>query len=276
MIKHSGSPSSMLLSFTRNQSLIVRMAKREVLARYRGSVIGLAWSFFNPVLLLLVYTFVFSVVFEARWGGSRFEDSGNNGIFAIMIFTGMIVHALFSECFVRSPILITSNSNYVKRVIFPLEVLPWVAMGAAVFHSAISIIVLLLGLYFMTGNIPLTAFLIPLVFVPLLFLTMGFTWFFAASGVYFRDLSQLSGFVSTILMFLSPVFYPLSAIPEAYRSFFYLNPLTYFIEVSRELLVFGQLPSPVHLGFCYAISFSIAWLGFAWFQKTRRGFADVL
>ena len=252
------------------------MAKREILARYRGSVLGLAWSFFNPVLLLLVYTFVFSVVFQARWGGSRFEGADHNGIFAIMIFAGMIVHAIFSECFVRSPILVTSNSNYVNRVVFPLEVLPWVAMGAAAFHFIVSIVVLLLGLYFMTGSIPYTALLIPIVFVPLVFLTMGFTWFFAAAGVYFRDLSQLSGFVSTILLFLSPVFYPLSAIPEAYRSFFYLNPLTYFIEVSRELLIFGQLPSLANLSLCYAISFVIAWLGFAWFQKTRRGFADVL
>ena len=266
----------MLLSFTRNRTLIARMTKREVLARYRGSVIGLAWSFFNPVLLLLVYTFVFSVVFEARWGGSRFEDSGNNGVFAIMIFAGMIVHAFFSECFVRSPVLVTSNANYVKRVIFPLEVLPWVAIGAAAFHAVVSILVLLLGLYFMTGGIPLTALLIPIVFVPLMFLTLGFTWLFAASGVYFRDLSQLSGLVSTILMFLSPVFYPLSAIPDAYRAFFYLNPLTYFIEVSRELLIFGELPSLFFLGLSYIVSFSIAWLGFAWFQNTRRGFADVL
>lgn len=276
MIDHSVSLSSMVRSLTRNQTLIARMTSREVLARYRGSVIGLAWSFFNPVLLLLVYTFVFSVIFQARWGGSRFEDGGNNGIFAVMIFAGMIVHALFSECFIRSPILITSNANYVKRVIFPLEVLPWATMWTAVFHTLVSVLVLLIGMLFVTGTMPWTLVLFPLVLVPLMALTMGFSWFFSAAGVYFRDLAQVSGFLSTLLLFLSPVFYPLSAIPEDYRSMFYLNPLTYFIEVTRELLVYGEVPSLRVLTVVYLLCFGIAWLGFAWFQKTRRGFADVL
>lgn len=251
------------------------MSKREVVARYRGSFIGLAWSFFNPILLLLVYTFVFSVVFEARWGGSRFEGS-ENGSFAIMIFTGMVVHALFADCFIRSPGLITSNSNFVKRVVFPLEVLPWVAMGASAFHMAVSLVVLIGAQFFLAGYVPWTAILVPLVVLPLIFLTLGVSWFFAASGVYFRDLSQVSGVITTVLLFLSPVFYPLSQIPEAYRSVFYLNPLTYVIESCRELIVFGQLPSAVSLGVYYCVSIGIAWLGFIWFQRTRKGFADVI
>lgn len=270
-----GSFWSLLRSFSHNRTLIARMAKREVAARYRGSIIGLAWSFVNPVLLLLVYTFVFTVVFKARWGEAQVTIVDDGG-FAIMIFAGMIVHALFSECFIRSPILVTGNANFVKRVVFPLEILSWVSIGSATFHAGISLLVLIGAQLLLTGHIPFTAVLVPIVYLPLMILTLGLSWFCSASGVYFRDLSQVSGFISTVLLFLSPVFYPLSSIPEAYRWAFYLNPLTFIIESSRELLLFGRLPSAIELGVYYAVSIGVAWLGFAWFQKTRSGFADVI
>lgn len=275
MNKHSGSCGALVASLTQNYSLIGSMTRREISARYRGSLLGLTWSFLNPILLLLVYTFVFSVVFNARWGGSRFGDEQSVSV-AVMIFTGMVVHGFFSDCFVRSPLLVTSHANFVKRVVFPLEILPWVALGAAAFHTLVSLVVLFAGQFILAGFIPLTAVLVPLVLAPLALMILGFTWLFAASGVYFRDLSQLSGFISTILLFLSPVFYPLSAIPEQYQAYFYLNPLTYMIEVCRGLLMYSQLPSLggmlLYTGFCLAV----CWLGFVWFQKTRRGFADVL
>lgn len=271
------SPSSLVRSLLDNRTLILRMTRREIAARYRGSMIGLAWSFVNPLLLLLVYSFVFGVVFKARWGDDRgFGLGDDGGNFAVMIFAGMVVHALFSEAFVRSPVLITGNANFVKRVVFPLETLSWVSIGASVFHAGISLLVLIAAQYCLAGTVPATALLVPLMYVPLIFVTLGFSWFIAASGVYFRDLSQVSGFVSTVLLFLSPVFYPLSSIPAEYRWAFYLNPLTFVIESSRELLIFGQLPSFAAWLAYSAISVLVAWLGFAWFQKTRRGFADVL
>ncbi|NND69027.1 MAG: ABC transporter permease [Halioglobus sp.] len=253
----------------------MRMTRRDVVARYRGSFIGLAWSFFNPVLLLIVYTFVFAVVFKARWGDSRFGADGD-GSLAVMIFSGMIVHALFSECFIRSPDLITSNSNFVKRVIFPLEVLPWVSMGSAIFHLFVSLLVLVGGQFIASGSVHATVLLAPLALAPLMLFTMGVSWFVSAAGVYFRDLAQASGIISIMMLFLSPVFYPLSIVPEDYRAWFYVNPLTYMIELLRELVVFGSLP-PVgpYLLYC-AASLAVACLGYAWFQKTRRGFADVL
>jgi lipopolysaccharide transport system permease protein len=275
MNRFDSSMQGLINSFSHNRILIARMARREVAARYRGSIIGLAWSFVNPVLLLLVYTFIFTVVFKARWGGGQF-NAVNDGSFAIMIFAGMIVHALFSECFIRSPILITGNANFVKRVVFPLEVLSWVAIGASTFHAGVSLLVLMAGELLLTGHIPITAVLVPIVYLPLMILTLGLSWFFSASGVYFRDLSQVSGFISTVLLFLSPVFYPLSSIPELYRWAFYLNPLTFIIESSRDLLLFGRLPSATELGMYYAVSLGVAWSGFAWFQKTRSGFADVI
>lgn len=275
MNRFDGSLTGLISSFVRNRTLIVRMAKREVIARYRGSIIGLTWSFVNPVLLLLVYTFVFSVVFKSRWGGAGFgtEDTGS---FAIVIFAGMIVHALFSECFVRSPLLVTSNSNFVKRVVFPLEVLTWVALGSATFHAMVSLLVLIAAQLLVMGHLSPTVLLLPLVFLPLMLHTLGLSWFFAASGVYFRDLSQVSGFIATVLLFLSPVFYPLSSIPEEYRWAFYLNPLTFVIESTRELLILGQVPSIAKWSAYSIVSVIVAWMGFAWFQKTRRGFADVL
>jgi lipopolysaccharide transport system permease protein len=275
MNQFSGSLRSLIQSFPQNYTLIARMTKREVAARYRGSIIGLAWSFVNPVLLLLVYTFVFTIVFKARWGDTQFAVVEHGGL-ALVIFSGMIVHALFSECFIRSPGLITGNANFVKRVVFPLEVLSWVAVGSATFHAAVSLLVLLAGQLLFAGQIPLTALLVPVVYLPLIILTLGLSWFAAASGVYFRDLSQVSGFISTVLLFLSPVFYPLSSIPDSYRWAFYLNPLTFIIESSRGLLLFGQMPSALGLAVYYAVSLAVAWLGFAWFQKTRRGFADVI
>ena len=146
-----GSFWSLVRSFSHNRTLIARMAKREVAARYRGSIIGLAWSFVNPVLLLLVYTFVFTVVFKARWGEAQVTIVDDGG-FAIMIFAGMIVHALFSECFIRSPILVTGNANFVKRVVFPLEVLSWVSIGSAAFHAGISLLVLIGAQLLLTGH----------------------------------------------------------------------------------------------------------------------------
>lgn len=275
MITYSGSPRSMVTSLIGNRTLIARMTKREVIARYRGSFVGLAWSFFNPILLLVVYTFVFSFVFKFRWGDDRFGADGDGNL-AIMIFSGMIVHALFSDSFIRSPELITGNTNFVKRVVFPLEILPWVTMGAAVFHLLVSLSVLIGAQALVSGQVHLTILFFPFALLPLVLFTMGISWFFASAGVYFRDLAQASGIISTIMLFLSPVFYPLTAVPEAYRGVFYLNPLTYMIELIRDLVVFGQLPVwPHYLGY-FLVSSVVACLGYMWFQKTRRGFADVL
>jgi lipopolysaccharide transport system permease protein len=272
-LHHAANPPEMTRSFWVNRSIIWKMAVREVIGRYRGSIMGLAWSFFNPILLLVVYTFIFGVVFQSRWGNT---EPHNTGDFAIIIFSGMIVHGLFAECFNRAPTLITGNPNYVKKIVFPLEILPWISMGAALFHTGISWFVLLVAELLLKGSIPLTTVLFPVVLLPLIILTMGLSWFLAALGAYLRDISQITGIITTVLMFLSPMFYPITAIPEAYRPLLYINPLTLIIEESREVLIWGNLPSITQLGSYYLVSILIAWLGFWWFQKTRKGFADVL
>lgn len=267
-------PHEIAVSLWRNRDLVAALIKREVIGRYRGSIMGMAWSFFNPLLMLAIYTFVFSVVFKARWGTGGGDESKAD--FAILLFVGMIVHGLFAECINRAPALILSNVNYVKKVIFPLEILPWVAFGSALFHTVISVTVLLGAQLILSHHVPWTAVLFPLVLLPLALLAMGLAWFLSAFGVFVRDIGQVTGMFTTVLLFLSPVFYPLSALPPKYQGWLQLNPLAFIIEEGRKVLVLGQLPSFGHWSALTAVGMLAAWCGFAWFQKTRKGFADVL
>jgi len=272
MRNFSVSPAEMFASVWRNRGLVVQMTKREVIGRYRGSVFGILWSFFNPVLMLAVYTFVFSVVFQARWSAG--SDSRTE--FALVLFAGLIVFNLFSECVNRAPSLILGNVNFVKKVVFPLEILPWVAFGSALFHTLISLGVWLLFYLTFFGLPHWSVLLFPLALLPLVLFTIGLTLFLASLGVYLRDVGQFIGIVITVLMFLSPIFYPLSAIPTDFQPLLMLNPLTIAIEQVRDVMIWGRVPDLgqyfAYLGFCIVA----VWLGFAWFQKTRKGFADVL
>lgn len=272
-VAHSILPLSLIKNLWRNRQLIVQMTKREVVGRYRGSIMGLAWSFLNPVFMLAVYTFVFSVVFKARWSGGGEESKTQ---FAIVLFVGMIVHGLFSEVLNRAPGLILSNVNYVKKVVFPLEILPVISMGAALFHSMASLGVLLLAFTIFNGHLYWTVIFTPIVLLPLIIVSLGLAWMLASLGVYMRDVGQTIGLVTTVMMFLSPVFYPITSLPEAFRPWLLANPLTFIIEQAREILIWGRLPDLLGLGIYTLAASVVAWAGYAWFQKTRKGFADVL
>lgn len=248
------------------------MVKREVIGRYRGSFLGLLWSFINPVLMLTVYTFVFGFVFKARWGQSNTDKYE----FALVLFTGLIVFNLFSECISRAPGLILGNVNYVKKVVFPLEILPWVALGSALFHTGINLLVLLIFLAALGHDFSWTMLWLPVVLLPFLLLIMGLSWFFASIGVFIRDVGQLVGMALTVLMFMSPIFYPLSALPETVSYYLFLNPLTFIIEQVRNILLWNLQPNWNYLAIYSITSIVIAWLGRLWFEKTRKGFADVL
>lgn len=271
--QHSAGLVEPFLALWRHRSLVWQMTRREVAGRYRGSLLGIAWSFFNPILMLLVYTFVFSVVFKARWGVGAEESRAS---FASVLFVGMIIHGLFAEVANRAPALILGNVAYVKRVVFPLEVLPWITMGSALFHAGISLLVLLLAQLFLSHEISWTLVLLPLVIAPLVLVTMGVGWFLASLGVFVRDVGQAIGVVTAVLLFLSPVFFPVSALPPRFQQWIYLNPLTFIIEEARKVLLFGELPNWGGLGLYLALSIGITWAGFWWFQKTRKGFADVV
>lgn len=255
-----------------NRRLLRALVAREVVGRYRGSVMGILWSFFNPVFMLLVYTFIFSVVFKARWQ----PHSDSRTEFALVLFAGLIVFNLFSECINRAPTLVLSNANYVKKVVFPLEILPWVSLGASLFHSLISLAVWLAAYLIFFGLPPATVLLLPLIVAPLGLLIMGLSWALASLGVYLRDVAQVTGIFTMAMMFLAPVFYPATALPEEFRSLLYWNPLTQPIEDMRAVLVWGRMPDFRGLAIYTAGCALAAWLGFVWFQKTRKGFADVL
>lgn len=276
MNPHAAQPTSPLFlvsSLWRHRQLIKQMAWREVIGRYKGSVMGLLWSFINPVLMLAVYTFVFSIVFKAKWGGNEEESKT---AFALVLFSGLIMHGLLAEVLNRAPSLILGNANYVKKVIFPLEILPAIAIGGALFHSAVSLVVLLAVFLALNGYLHWTVVLTPLVMFPLVLLTLGLAWMLASFGVFVRDIGQTIGIITTVMLFLSPIFFPISAIPEEYQIYIMLNPLTFIIEQAREVLLWGHLPNWKGLAIYTLIAATISWLGFIWFQKTRKGFADVL
>jgi lipopolysaccharide transport system permease protein len=275
MNPHAAQPATLpalARSLWRNRQLIFQMTRREVVGRYKGSVLGLAWSFFNPVFMLTVYTFVFSEIFKSRWAGA----SESKTQFAVLLFTGLIVQSLFAEVLNRSPGLILGNANYVKKVVFPIEILPIVTIGAALFHSLISVSVLLVAFLLFNGYLNWTVILVPFVLLPLVILITGISWMLASLGVFLRDVGQTMMIVTTVLMFLSPVFYPVSAVPERFRVWIMANPLTFIIEQAREVLIWGHMPNWTGLGIYTVVAVVIAWAGFAWFQKTKKGFADVL
>lgn len=267
------SPVSLIQGLWKNRQLIIQMSRRDVIGRYKGSIMGLLWSFLNPVFMLVVYTFFFSVVFKARWGISEDETKTQ---FAVVLFVGLIVHGLFAEVLNRAPGLILGNVNYVKKVVFPLEILPAISMAAALFHSLISLAVLLIAFLILNGFLHWTAVFIPLVLLPLVILTLGLAWILASLGVFIRDIGQSIGIITTVMMFLAPVFFPITALPEIYRPIIMANPLTFIIEQSREVLIWGHLPDWSGLSLYTLVAATISWIGYAWFQKTRKGFADVL
>ena len=255
--------------------LIAQLIKREVLGRYRGSFLGLLWSFVNPILMLAVYTFVFSIVFEVRLDQAHtlYDDKF---AFALLLFAGLIIFNLFSECVSRAPGLILANVNYVKKIIFPLEILPWVTLGSALFHAGINFLVLLVFLISTDHPIHITLVYLPIIILPFLLLIMGLSWLLASIGVFVRDIGQFIGLVLTVLLFMSPIFYPASALPESVRDYLFLNPLTFIIEQVRSVTLYGQLPDWNGLAVYYALALLTAWGGLMWFEKTRKGFADVL
>ena len=272
MRKFSVNPCKFFVILNAERDLLVGLIQREIGGRYQGSILGVLWSFFNPVLMLAVYTFFFSVIFKVRWQGG----AGSKTEFALILFAGLIVFNFFAECLTRAPTLIVSNVNYVKKIVFPLELLPLVVMGSAIFHLLISFLVWL-AFYIIFFGIPYAGVLLfPIVLIPLVLVTIGVTWFLASLGVYLRDVSQVVGALVPVLMFLSPVFYPIKSLPVEYQTLVLISPLTVAIEQARDVMYWGGSIDWQVWGSYLVISCLVAWLGLYWFQKTRGGFADVL
>ncbi|MED4730175.1 ABC transporter permease [Aneurinibacillus migulanus] len=266
-------PFFLLRIFFRHRELIVQFTKREILSRYRGSFLGVLWSFINPLIMLVVYTFVFSVVFKAKWGQLATTTQTE---FALILFSGIITFNIFSEMINRAPNLVTGNVNYVKKVIFPLEILPVTVLLSTLVHAFISLLVLIIFACFIMDYQFWTLIFIPILLFPLIVFSLGLSWFFASVGVYVRDLSYTIGLATNVLFFITPIFYPISAVPEFFREFMYINPLTTIVENFRKVVIWGQMPDWNGFILVTIISYIVMVLGFSWFVKTRKGFADVL
>lgn len=260
-------------SLWRNRSLIAKMTRHEVVGRYRGLILGMGWSFVTPFVMLAIYTFVFSYVFQARW---VIKDNGSQANFAVILFVGLLTHGLFAEVIGRAPTIIIANTNYVKRVVFPLDILPVTVVLSAVFHSIVSLLILITAIFVLDGRVPWTAVFAPIIYFPLVLIALGSAWFLAALGVFLRDIGQLVGIVLTVLLYLSPVFYPLSTLPGWVQVIFHLNPLTLIVEEGRKALIFGSIPNFGALALYTLISLLLTWASFHWFQRSRKVFADVI
>ena len=257
----------------RSRSLLWQFARREVLGRYRGSVLGLTWSFLTPLLMLGVYSFVFVGVFRASWPGAA---SGGGLEFALQIFAGLLVFNLFAEVASKAPNLIVEQPNLVKKVIFPVELLIWVTVLSGLFHLLISVASLLVVLLVARGGLPVTALALPLVLLPFLPFLLGLGWFLSALGVFVRDVGQVMTMVVSLIMFMSPVFYSLTTLDARWQFWMRLNPLTLIIEQVRLVVLQGQWPAWEALALYAFLSCVFAVAGAAFFQSTRSGFADVL
>ena len=266
-------PADAVASLGAHRFLLWQLARREVVGRYRGSALGLAWSFLQPLLMLAIYTLVFGSVMQVRWP----ETPGTAELgFAVILFSGLIVHGLLAEVITSAPRLVAGQPNYVKRVVFPLEVLSAVSLAASLFHALVSFAVLLVFHLWLTGTVHVTVLLLPVVWAPYLLLLLGLSWALTALGVYLRDIGQITGLAATALLFVSPIFFPLEALPASLHGLVYLNPVTVIVEATRAIVLWGRAPDWAALAVYAVVAGAVAWIGYWGFQKSRRGFADVV
>lgn len=269
----SVNPVALVRNLWQHRQLIRQLTWRDITGRYRSSMLGFAWSFITPLVTLVLYTFVFGVVFKSRWPHSRTDNLGE---FGLMLFAGLTAFSLIAECANRATAIIVSSPNYVKKVVFPLEILPVSAVGSALFHTGISVLLLIVAELALTGTVPVTVLWLPIVFAPLVALALGLSWLLASVGVFFRDLSHSVGLIMQVLFFMTPIFYPMEAVPETVRPVLAANPLSPMIENVRRVAVQGHAPDLAALGVALATGLAALVLGYAWFTQTKRAFADVI
>jgi lipopolysaccharide transport system permease protein len=266
-------PFSFLATGLRHRHLILRLTRARLAARYRDTWLGWLWLPAVPLLLLGVYSFVFSTVFRTRWDTMSGQGEAP---FALTLFCGLTLYGLVAQCVNEAPSLLAAYQSYLKQLLFPSEVLAWVCVLTAAVPLAVNLLLLFIVYSFMVGIPPLSSLLLPFTVVPLTLLTLGGVWFLSSLGVFLRDLSHGAAVFTSALLFLSPVFYPASRVPESLRGWFELNPLTPILEAARRSLFEAQLPDWGSLAVATSIGLLVAWGGHAWFMRTKGSFVDVL
>jgi len=269
---YSVNPIRLIRGYWDNRMLIKQLVKREIYGRFQGTHLGMFWVILEPLLLLAVYTFVFRVIFSRHW----LSEDETTIEFSIILFSGLLVFNLFREAATSAPNLVLRNVNYVKKVVFPLEVLPFVTILSGLFHLIVSISVLI-GIYvIVNGYLHIEILYIPLIMFPYVLMLFGASLFLASVGVFFRDIAQIIGMIVMAALFLSAIFYPIESVPERYQLWFFLNPMAFTADQFRGALIWGRAPQWQWIVFYYPVSIVVSWLGLFWFQKTRKGFSDVL
>ena len=262
----------------RKAALTYQLAKRDLILRYKGSLFSTGWLFITPLIMLLVYVFVFSEIFKVKWPASSGSPSQEQvpAHFGLMLLIGLSVFQFFSDCLTKSTTAVTSSPNLITKVVFPTETLPASVVVAALFHFAISFLLIIAGKLIFTGSIGIAALFSPFIFVTMLLFALGCAWILAAIGVYVRDLTHTVALVMGGLMFLTPVFFPASAFPKKFAIFLDLNPIAYFIEALRSIIMLNELPAFEMTAIYLVVSAVISFGGYRFFQKAKRGFADVI
>ena len=266
-------PVPMARNLYRHRSLIKQFAWRDFVSRYKGSFLGVFWSFITPLMMLAVYAFVFSVIFKSKWNAQTDQSQVD---FALTLFCGLTVFNIFAEAVTRAPALILAYPNYVKKVVFPLEILPVAALATSLLNACVSLLILLPANLIFNWTISRTIILFPLVLIPLCALILGCTWFLSSLGVFVRDIGQAVGVLVTILLFVSGVFFPPTAIPKDFVFIMKPNPLINILEDSRRTLMWGSFPDWEWLFVAIIGSIIVMMLGYAWFMRTKKAFADVI
>ena len=268
----SYNPLSLVLLPWHYRELVLPLARRRILSRYRGSVLGVLWAVLNPLFMLAIYTFIFSVVFQAKWGA----DPGSRSGFALFLFSGLILYSVFSECVNEAPSLLITNKLYIRQLVFPTEVLAWISVLGSLFHLVVNWMILTLFYSVVIGAPSFSVLYLPLTAIPIVLLSLGAVWFISSIGIYLRDLGHVVGLLTTALLFLSPIFYPASAVPAAFRAYYSFNPFVHILENSRMVLLHGSPPAWESLIISILGSWLFAWLGYIWFMKAKKGFSDVI
>lgn len=254
--------------------LIGQFAWREVVGRYKGTYLGMLWSLLYPLMTLAVYTVVFGVILKAGFGAGSGAPPRID--FALNLFCGLILYDIFSGTLSRAPGLITGNSNYVTKVVFPLEIFPVSVLLANLVNALFCLVILVTAALFLCPGVSFTILLFPVVLVPLCCMSVGLGWFLASVGVFLRDLGHAVAIVLQLLFFVSPIIYPVSAVPQGFQSIMMCNPLSPIMESARAVLLMGKQPQWGALLILTLISLVILQLGYIWFMKSKRAFADVL
>lgn len=267
------SPASLWADLWHHRDLIRQFTVREVHQKYRGTQLGLLWAVLQPLMTLAVFTFIFNEVFDVSWP----EGDASREAYVVTVFVGMMVFALFSETVSNAPVLVLNRPNLVKRAVFPLEILVCSAVGSALFVAAVSIGLILIATLILVGKVFWTALLIPVVMLPVVLLSLGLGWFLASLGVFLRDIRPVVAILVTqVLYFMTPIFYPIEKVPQAFQTYLMWNPLTSIVQNARRVLIWGQMPEWGPWAVVLLVSLVVMQLGYAWFMKSRRGFADVL